>query len=268
MASHPNLSCQNLGNNLRKRLTRVGRFFGFDLLVQKVYSNNSMGGKKKKQYKIKEMAEENRPQERLMEQGTDSLKSSELLAVIIRTGYKDEDVLELASRILKEYGSKSIIKERNVYRLMAELGIPKVKASQIVSCFELGRRFLLEDSGRMPTIRGADDVYEYLKELRKMKKEVFRGLYLNTRNKLIHDEVISIGTLNANLVHPREVFQPAVEFSAAAVIVAHNHPSGDAGPSTEDREVTKRLSDAGNLLGIELLDHVIITRNGFKSCRD
>lgn len=218
------------------------------------------------QYRITELPSEDRPRERLIEHGPDALKNAELLAIILNTGYKDEGVLELASRILSEYGSKGIASERNVRRLMGELGIPQVKASQIVACFELGRRFFKEDTGRMPVIRGAEDVHEYLKDMRNLKKEVFRGLYLNTRNKLIHDEVISIGTLDANLVHPREVFGPAIEFAAAAIIVAHNHPSGDPTPSAEDRAVTERLTQAGKLLGIEVLDHVIVGKEGFASC--
>ncbi len=226
-----------------------------------------MEGKQKPQYKITALPSEQRPRERLLEHGPDLLKNAELLAIILTTGYKDEGVLELAARLLSEYGSKGIASERNVARLMAELGIPAVKACQIVACFELGRRFFQEDTGRLPTIRGAEDVYEYLKDMGKFKKEVFRGLYLNVRNKLIHDEVISIGTLDANLAHPREVFQPAIEFSAAAVIVAHNHPSGEAAASPEDREVTRRLTEAGKLLGIELLDHVIIARDGFVSVK-
>ncbi|OGY92200.1 MAG: hypothetical protein A3H70_00930 [Candidatus Komeilibacteria bacterium RIFCSPLOWO2_02_FULL_48_11] len=226
-----------------------------------------MEGKQQQQYKITALPSEQRPRERLMEHGPDALKNAELLAIILTTGYKDESVLELGSRILSEYGSKGVASERNVTRLMAELGIPAVKACQIVACFELGRRFFQEDAGRLPTIRGADDVFAYLKDMGSYKKEVFRGLYLNVRNKLIHDEVISIGTLDANLVHPREVFQPAIEFSAAAVIVAHNHPSGEAAASAEDRAVTQRLTEAGKLLGIELLDHVIITKGGFVSLR-
>ncbi|PIQ79484.1 MAG: hypothetical protein COV79_03575, partial [Parcubacteria group bacterium CG11_big_fil_rev_8_21_14_0_20_41_14] len=227
-----------------------------------------IGMQGKTKYKIKELPLNQRPQERLMEHGPDTLRPQELLAIIIRTGYKGEGVLELSSRILQEYGSKAIIKERNVQRLMDELGIPKVKACQIISCFELGRRFYQEDTGRMPTIRGADDVYEYLKDLQKMKKEVFRGLYLNGRNKLIHDEVVSIGTLNANLVHPREVYQAAIEFSASAVIVAHNHPSGESEPSEQDKAVTLKLRDAGALLGIALIDHVIIGRSSYTSLKE
>ena len=219
-------------------------------------------------YKIPELPFEKRPRERLIKNGPDVLKNSELLAIILGTGYRGEDVLALASRILQEYGSKAITKEKSVSRLMDELGIPKVKACQIIACFEIGRRFFVEDAGKMPTVRDAEDVYEYLKEISKFKKEQFRGLYLNSRNKLIYDEVISLGTLNANLVHPREVFQPAVEFSAAAIIVAHNHPSGDPEPSEDDLEITKRLVEAGKIMGLEILDHLIIGKNKYVSLKE
>jgi len=218
-------------------------------------------------YKIPELPFEKRPRERLIESGPDVLKNYELLAIILGTGYRGEDVLALASRILQEYGSKAITKEKSVSRLMDELGIPTVKACQIIACFEIGRRFFMEDTGKMPTVRDAEDVYEYLKEMSKFKKEQFRGLYLNSRNKLIYDEVISLGTLNANLVHPREVFQPAVEFSAAAIIVAHNHPSGDPEPSEDDLEITKRLVEAGKIMGLEILDHLIIGKDKYVSLK-
>lgn len=221
----------------------------------------------KSKYKIPELPFEKRPRERLIKNGPDVLKNYELLAIILGTGYRGEDVLTLASRILQEYGSKAITKERSVSRLMDELGIPKVKACQIIACFEIGRRFFVEDTGKMPTVRDAEDVYEYLKEMSKFKKEQFRGLYLNSRNKLIYDEVISLGTLNANLVHPREVFQPAIEFSAAAIIVAHNHPSGDPEPSEDDLKITKRLVAAGKIMGLEILDHLIIGKNKYVSLK-
>jgi len=140
-----------------------------------------MGGS---QYKIKNIPQEERPQERLIEKGPDALRTSELLAVIIRTGYKDQGVLELTARIFQEYGSKAIIKERNVYRLMEDLGIPIVKACQIISCIEIGRRFFQEDSGRMPTIRGADDVYKYLETFISMFKNIsiYKGKRLLLRS--------------------------------------------------------------------------------------
>ena len=120
----------------------------------------------------------------------------------------------------------------------------------------------------MPTIRGPEDVYIYLEDMRKLKKEQFRGLYLNARNKVIHDEVISIGTLTANLVHPREVFQPAIEYLACGVIIAHNHPSGDPEPSEDDLEITRKLATVGKTMDIELLDHIIIGKNKYVSLKE
>ena len=159
-------------------------------------------------YKIKETPIEKRPREKLIKDGPDALTDAELLAIVLNTGlWKKnyyEDVLELSNRILKEYGSKAIISEKNVEKLMKELEIPKVKACQIVACFELGRRFFKKDEEEI-YIRDSKDAYNYLKDkIAKLKKEQFRGLYLNSRNKLIHDEIISLGTLTTNLVHPRE----------------------------------------------------------------
>lgn len=220
-------------------------------------------------YKLPELSSDKRPRERLIDYGPDALLNAELLAIILNTGYGGETVLELSARILQEYGSKAIIKEKSVERLMAELKLPQVKACQIIACFELGRRFFMEDTGRLPTIRAAEDVYKYLSpEMAKLKKEQFRGLYLNSRNKLIYDEVISIGTLTANLVHPREVFQPAIEFSSAAIILAHNHPSGEPEPSEDDIAITKQLVSASQILNIAILDHIIIGRGQYVSLKE
>jgi len=219
------------------------------------------------QIRVKELGQQG-PREKLIAQGPDALKSAELLAIILNTGYKGQNVLELANRILKEYGSKAITQEKSVGRLIEHLGLPPVKACQVVACFELGRRFFAEEPGRMPSIRMPEDVFKYLAEMKRLKKEEFRGLYLNTRNKLIHDEVISIGTLTANLVHPREVFSPAIEYLAVGLIVAHNHPSGDPEPSKEDIKLTQRLIEAGRIMGIDLLDHVIIGGDTFVSLKE
>lgn len=218
--------------------------------------------------KLKELPAHQRPREKLIKYGPDVLKTPELMAIILNTGYRGETVLELSHRIIKEYGSKAIIQEKNVARLMETLGIPSVKACQIVACFELGRRFFQEEPGKMPTLRNPGDVYRYLEDMRKLKKEQFRGLYLNTRNKIIHDEIISIGTLTANLVHPREVFQPAIEYLAAGLIIAHNHPSGDPNPSDEDLKVTRQMQEVGKTMAIDLLDHIIIGDDKYVSLRD
>jgi len=226
----------------------------------------------KVEYKIKKMPIENRPRERLIKEGTDALFDDELLAIVLNTGIRKknyyEDVLELSRRVLKEYGSKTIVNQKNVEKLMKELEIPQVKACQIVACFELGRRFFKKDKEEI-FIRQSKDAYNYLKdEMPNLKKEQFRGLYLNSRNKLIHDEVISLGTLTTNLVHPREVFKPAIQYSAAAIILVHNHPSGDPEPSEDDIKITRQLLEASKLINIEILDHIIIGENKYISLKD
>jgi len=143
--------------------------------------------------------------------------------------------------------------------------LPLVKSCQIVACFELGRRFFKEEKTGTITIRNAKQAFEHLKDMAKLSKESFRGLYLNSRYKLIHSETISIGTLDASIIHPREVFRPAIEHGASAIIVAHNHPSGILKATKEDLVVTQKLQEAGDLLGIELLDHLIISKNKFIS---
>lgn len=225
-----------------------------------------------KKYKIKDLPKVERPREKLIEKGVENLKDSELLAIVLNTGIRKknyyEDVLELSSRILKEYGQKVIVNEKNVEKLMRELEIPTVKACQIVACFELGRRFFRKDEEEI-FIRESKDVYNYLKDkIANLKKEQFRGLYLNSRNKLIHDEIISLGTLTTNLVHPREVFQPAIQHSAAAIILAHNHPSGEPEPSGDDVKITQQLIKASEIMNIEILDHIIIGKNKYLSLKD
>lgn len=216
-------------------------------------------------YSVKQLPSEKQPRERLINFGPDTLSNSELLAIIFGTGTRDEGVLDLSSRVIKEYGSRNITEIKDVNYAMDLLGIPTVKACQLVASFELGRRFFKEDAGRLPTIRGPEDVFSICDDMRKLKKEEIRGLYLNSRQKLIHTETISIGNLNTNIVEPRDIFQPALEFSALAVIIVHNHPSGDSTPSNEDISFTKRLKDAGKILGIQILDHVVISKSGFNS---
>lgn len=171
----------------------------------------------------------------------------------------------MASRMIRDYGEKTLSSQTDAKTLSDELQIPEIKALQIVACAELGRRFFdRREHGRV-VIRTAKDAYEYLKDLRTLSKEHLRGLYVNTHHRLIHDEVISIGTINSNLIHPREVFKPAIEYGAAAVILAHNHPSGVVTASAADIEITKRIIEAGKIIGIPLVDHIIIGKNKFAS---
>jgi DNA repair protein RadC len=218
-------------------------------------------------YKIRfrDLPDELKPREKLIMSGSSALKNHELLAILLVTGTTKENVIELSKRLIQEYGSRAIAQERSVRRLMETLGIGPKKACQIAAAFELGRRFFEEPRSKAPTILAADDAYEYLKEMAKYTREHFRGLYLNTRGRIIRDEIISIGTLNMSVVHPREVFLPAVEFSAAAIILAHNHPSGDPTPSDEDLAITQQIVEAGRVMSIEVFDHIIIGENRYIS---
>ena len=171
----------------------------------------------------------------------------------------------MANRLIREYGEKGIAYQKDPSIIEKDLKIPLVKACQIVACFELGRRFYQKKPGGSITIRTAKQASEYLKDMGNLNKEQFRGLYLNTHYQLIHDEVISIGTLDASLVQAREVFRPALEYSAAAIIIAHNHPSGVLKATKADVEITNKLIEAGRILDIEVLDHLIIGKNKFAS---
>lgn len=208
--------------------------------------------------RIHDMQKEERPRERLIKYGASSLSDSELLAIILRVGSRKENVITLSQRILKEYNLKQLSRV-NLNHLMKIHGIKQGKAAQIAACFEIARRLESFDDTEKPKITSPEDVYRRIyPELREQKKENFIELCLDTKNYIIKEETISIGTLNANIVHPRDVFKTAIEESAASIIVAHNHPSGDPTPSREDIEITKKLIEAGKIIGIEVLDHIII----------
>lgn len=215
--------------------------------------------------KVRDLPEGEKPRERLLQNGPSALSSPELMAVILSAGTKKEEVLTMAHRIMREYGERNIMSQKNPAALSKDLDIPLGKALQIVAASELGRRFFSKNENGAPTLRTAREVFEYVRDMCNLPKEHLRGIYLNAHYKVIHDEVISIGTLDANIVHPRDVFRPALEYAAAAVILVHNHPSGDASPSDADREVTKQLSEAGIMLGIELIDHIVVTKDSFTS---
>ena len=212
-------------------------------------------------YKIRDLPLDRKPREKLIKQGPESLSVQELLAVILNVGSKSEDVLTMSHRIIREYGERSIIAEKNAEMLSLDLNIPIIKACQIIACGEIGRRFYEKNRSGFTVIRNAKDVFD----MRNLPKEHLRGLYLNSHNRIIHDEVISIGTINTNIVHPREIFRPGIEYTCAAVVLAHNHPSGVCTPSTQDIEITEQIIQAGKVLGINVLDHVIITKDSFVS---
>lgn len=216
-------------------------------------------------FTIKDMPTEDKPREKLTKYGPAALSVQELVAVILGTGTKKEDVLSMASRIIKDYGEKTLVGQTNAEAMAKDLDIPLVKSMQIVACAELGRRFFEKRTSGPQVIRTAKDVYDYLYDMRNLPKEHLRGIYLNTHHRIVHDEVISIGTINGNLIHPREVFKPAIEHGAAAVILAHNHPSGIVTPSQADIEITKHIIAVGKIIGIPVVDHVVIGKNKFIS---
>lgn len=218
--------------------------------------------------RVKDMPDADRPRERLLDLGPASLSVAELVSIVWGVGTAKEDVLAMAKRTLKEYGDRAISSERDPRRLAEAAGIPLTKACQIIAGFELGRRFYSTQAGRPAQVRNAKQAYHYLKSMGSSQKEQLRGLYLNSRFQVIHDEVISIGTLTSNIVHPREVFRPAIERGAVAVILAHNHPSGRLEATIQDITITEQLVRAGEVLGIELLDHLIITNQRYTSLMD
>ena len=216
-------------------------------------------------YTIHDLPADEKPREKLLAHGPEALTVQELTVLLLITGTTRENILDMTNRVIRDYGERNVFAERDAQKLAADLDIPLVKACQIVAAGELGRRNFDRQSASFTTIKNAQDVYEHLSDMRNLPKEHMRGLYLNAHGRIIRDEVISIGTVNSNLIHPREVFHHAIAVNASAVIVAHNHPSGEATPSAEDIEITKQLVQAGKILGIALLDHVIITKNAYSS---
>lgn len=215
--------------------------------------------------KIKDFPKIERPREKLEKYGPEKLSNSELLAILLRTGGKGLNVVELSRKILGKFSSNGLTKA-NVNDLKDTFGLGSAKACEIVACFELGRRLLQNKKSQIYLT--PKDVWQELKDIRDNKKEHFVIFFLDARNQEIKREIISVGSLNANLVHPREVFEPAVRHTAAQIIVAHNHPSGDEKPSEEDKEITKRLTESGKILGIDIVDHIIVTKNNYFSFKE
>ena len=217
--------------------------------------------------KIKDLPKIERPRERLVAKGAENLKDAELLAILLRTGNRGKNVLEVAKQILSKHSKKRLL-QLNYQDFIKIKGIDSAKATTLLAGFELAKRALEVNDANLPVIITPQDVMAQLTELRHNKKEHFVVLYLNARNQLVHKETISIGTLNASLVHPREVFEGAISHLAAQIIIAHNHPSGDPEPSEDDLVITKRLVEAGKILGIDVLDHIIIAKQRFISFKE
>ncbi len=214
---------------------------------------------------IKDLPRVERPREKLLQYGPERLSNSELLAIILGSGRKGENVVELAKRVLKRYTVKNL-PNLTLDELRNCEGLGPAKASEIIACFELGKRVLRDKVARL--YLKPEDVWRELKDLRGFKKEHFVVFFLDTRNQEIKREIVSVGSLNANLVHPREVFEPAVKNLAAQIILAHNHPSGNPEPSEDDLKINRRLIEAGKILGIEVLDHIVVTKDRYLSFRE
>lgn len=210
-------------------------------------------------YTMRSVPPDERPRERMLRAGAGSLSNSELLAVILRTGTINESAVSLAQRLMTEAGGLRRLVEMNIDQLTALKGIGQAKALQVQACIELGKRLVRTSQPDKVTIHSPQDVADLMmEELRYLQKEHFVCLFLNTKNHVIGQETLSIGSLNASIVHPREVFLAAIKRSSASIICVHNHPSGDPTPSPEDIQITRRLVEAGEIVGIEVLDHVII----------
>lgn len=213
---------------------------------------------------IKNLPAHERPREKLIAKGAGNLTDKELLAILLRTGRAGKSALDIAESILAKHPKKRIL-DVTFDELKTVGGIDVGKACALLAAFEFTKRALGAHSNSRPLIENTEQALAQLHDIRAHKKEHFVALYLNARNELIHREDISIGTVNASIVHPREVFAPALEHNATAVIVAHNHPSGSSEPSPEDIEITKRIVHAGKILDIRAIDHLVVTKDSWKS---
>lgn len=217
--------------------------------------------------KIMNLPRHKRPRERLLELGVGNLKDQELLAILLRVGGAGRNAIEFAEDILHKFPLEKFLNLKKEDLLKIK-GIDEAKTSTILASFELTKRALKVENNNLPIINSARDVADQLSDIRKSKKENLVVFYLNARNHLIHKEIVSVGTINASLIHPREVFAPALKHLATNVILAHNHPSGNCEPTEEDLEITRSLKKAGDVLGIEILDHIIIAENNFLSLKE
>ena len=212
---------------------------------------------------IDKMYKNDQPREKFSHKGASALKDYELLAILLGSGTKDKDVLKLSKEIIKLF--ENSFEELSLEKLTSIHGLGDVKSMQILSAIELSRRYLIKQNIK---IESAEDIYTELKKYTNKKQEYFICITLDGASHIINTRVVFIGTLNQSLVHPREVFADAISDRAANIIIAHNHPSDSLEPSLEDKLITKRLKEVSQLMGIELLDHVILSKNGYFSFQE
>jgi DNA repair protein RadC len=222
---------------------------------------------------IKDWPEDERPRERLTKFGAEMLSDAQLLAIVLATGdaSSGQSALDLAMNLMQSYGGLRALDAASVSELCQIRGIGPAKATTLKAALELGKRLSGEPQERRLKVTAPGDVFHYFQpRLQHLRKEVFKAILLDTKHQMLKDVTVSEGSLSASLVHPREAFLPAIKESAAAVIFLHNHPSGDPTPSAEDKELTHRLAEVGQLIGIHVLDHIIIGTGipGYISFRD
>ncbi|MDI9412307.1 MAG: DNA repair protein RadC [Bacillota bacterium] len=219
--------------------------------------------------KIKDLPKEERPRERLIRHGANRLANKELLAILLRTGTRHFSVLSLAEKLIAKFGSLPGLASASYEELLEINGIGPAKATDILAAFELAKRLADSRMEFQGVVNSPQDAAQLvLRELSLADKEHFMIIMLNTKHRVIAKKTISIGHLQASLVHPREMFKEAIRRSSAAVILVHNHPSGDLTPSRDDISTTERLRDVGELLGIDVLDHIIVGNNRYLSFRE
>jgi DNA repair protein RadC len=220
-------------------------------------------------YKITRWPKTERPRERLLQHGPQPLTEAELLGILLGKGTRKKTAIDLARELLNQYESLQKLFSRSPSELMKVKGIGSAKAATLSAAFELARRIQSQKSGAKLSFKKSAEVFEhYLPLMRDLRKEVFKVLLLNRANRLIKEVTISEGTLEASIVHPREVFREALLEPAAGIILIHNHPSGNATPSEEDLRITKQLVEAGRLLGIKVYDHIILAGESYRSLAD
>jgi len=220
-------------------------------------------------YRLKDLPRDERPRERMMRLGAEALSHAELLAILLRTGSRKESAVHLAQRVLHDCGGLRRFAERHWDELTQISGIGPAKALELQASLELGRRVARSRLPEAVIISSPQDAANLLmEEMRHLREEHFVVLFLNTKNHVVGRETISVGSLSASIVHPREVFKVAIRRNSASILCAHNHPSGDPTPSMEDVQLTRRLRDAGDLVGIELLDHIVIGDRRFVSLKE
>jgi DNA repair protein RadC len=213
-----------------------------------------------------DVEESERPRERLFELGPGALSDADLVALVLGVGSGGESVLDVAARVTRTIHLRRL-HQTAVEDILAVKGMGPARAAQLLAAAEIGRR-IWPDADPIPLVRGPETIFELTADIRRSNREHFVGFYLNSRNQVLRREIISIGSLNASIVHPREVFIPALAVSAASLILAHNHPSGDPSPSEEDLAITRRIAESGRLLGVELLDHVVVAREAYTSFKE